>query len=481
MEEKVKGVPDEIKAVARPDNTKIKKSGNNYYVVERTCKYIDGRRVPVETATLGKIVDGKYVAYSEKRIPNKKLSLADCDIKIWGSVKFFDDLSKPILDDLLKIFDSSDANRIYTMALLRAIFGNIVNRDLKFKYETSFISELYKDIPLSEKAICDYLDLLGRNINKIYEFSRNRLSLLDENSKVAIDGMLKDCQCNTSDFCRWSRKCKTKGTKDINIIVAFDINTGEPISYKIYQGNMLDKTAFSDFLATFPSDKYFVLADKGFLDSASTEELINMNSNYIIPLKRNDKIAKECISKINNVLETKDGLVLYGTMEKNGKYYYAFRDIENEENEKKGYIKNARKNNNFDIANYEKKKESFGTIVFETNKKLTALEVYNSYDERWNIEITFNFYKNIVCLDRVTIQDDTSIIGSEFINFISTIISCKAKKKFKELELDKKYSYKQIIQYLNEIKKIKDPINKNWVECKTLAYVHNLGEILKLF
>ncbi len=122
----------------------------------------------------------------------------------------------------------------------------------------------------------------------------------------------------------------------------------------------------------------------------------------------------------------------------------------------------------------------FGTIVFESNKELTPLEVYSAYEERWNIEVNFNFYKNIVMLDRVNVEDDTSIIGSEFINFISSIISCKVKKDLKDKGISKDYSYKQTLSYLNEMKQIKNPSNNTWVHCKTLKYINELAQKLKL-
>ncbi len=314
MEEKIKGIPQEILNVERPKGTKVKKSGNNYYVVKRTSVYVDGKRKPVEVGTVGKIIDGVYVPYDEIKKVRTSLSFTDCDIKTWGSIEYFDKISKSIYDDLLSVFDENDATRIYVMALLRSVFGNIVNRDMKFKYDTSFLSEKYKNIPHGEKSISNYLDLLGKNYNRLVEFSRNKISKLNSETKIAIDGMLKDCQCKTSDFTKWSRKCKTKGTQDISIIVAYDIKSGEPIAHKIYPGNMIDKTAFEDFLSTFPSDKYFCLADKGFNDTLSKEKIISMNSNYIISLNRNDSMAKLCIKEIKNILDLKDENILYGTL-----------------------------------------------------------------------------------------------------------------------------------------------------------------------
>lgn len=101
------------------------------------------------------------------------------------------------------------------------------------------------------------------------------------------------------------------------------------------------------------------------------------------------------------------------------------------------------------------------------------------YDKRWNIETFFGFYKNIVGLNNVRVDGDLSIIGTEFINMISTIISLKLKKKFIEKGLDKKYSFSQIMNYLDQLKKFKDS-SKSWKDTTTLKYISELKETLEL-
>lgn len=101
------------------------------------------------------------------------------------------------------------------------------------------------------------------------------------------------------------------------------------------------------------------------------------------------------------------------------------------------------------------------------------------YDRRWEIETFFGFYKNIVGLNEVRVQGDLSVIGTEFINMISTIISLKLKRKFMEKGLDRKYSFSQIMNYLDQIKKYRDSDN-GWKDTTTLKYISELRETLEL-
>nr|WP_307927259.1 hypothetical protein [Mycoplasmopsis bovis] len=48
------------------------------------------------------------------------------------------------MEKLLTHFDSSTAYKLYVIAILRCAYPKAVNRDLKFYYETSFMSELFK-------------------------------------------------------------------------------------------------------------------------------------------------------------------------------------------------------------------------------------------------------------------------------------------------------------------------------------------------
>ena len=76
-------IPDEILAVERPKNTRVKAGPKGtYYVIARTCIYKNGRNVPKELGVVGRIIDGKYV-------PNPVKKDENIDIKKYGTVALF--------------------------------------------------------------------------------------------------------------------------------------------------------------------------------------------------------------------------------------------------------------------------------------------------------------------------------------------------------------------------------------------------------
>ncbi len=472
-------IPQEILDVERPSNTRVKKNGNHYDVIKRTCVYKNGRRVPKELGKIGEIIDGKYHKITKEKLAS--LSFSNIDIKEYGRTELCHKLGNSILDSLRTCFSEKDSQQIYVMALLRSAYSHITDRDMKYRYETSYISNHFPNIHLSEAYICNFLELLGRNYNKLNEFMQKRLDERDTDCITIVDGMLKDTTGRESSFVQWSRKSRTKGTKEISLLYAFDAIKGEPICHKVYQGNMLDMSSFEDFIDKFALKDCIVLGDKGFLSKDNVESLKKKNGvRFIFPMKINDKRINELnLLSYQGTFLDGDDIIEFSKVQNNEIYYYCFKNNTDASNERKGYLLNLQKNGNYSKEKIDDKDEQFGVICFESDQDMNPKEIYSMYGKRWEIENFFGFYKNIVGLNNVRVEGDLSIIGTEFINMISTIISLKLKKKFMEKKLDKKYSFSQIMNYLDQMKKFKD-LDGTWKDTTTLKYISELKETLEL-
>ncbi len=73
-----------------------------------------------------------------------------------------------------------------------------------------------------------------------------------------------------------------------------------------------------------------------------------------------------------------------------------------------------------------------------------------SYHARWQIELVFDFYKNTEQLDQTCVQNDYSVIGNEFINTITSIITNRMIQKAEKAGLLKENTYGEILDDLNE-------------------------------
>lgn len=112
-------------------------------------------------------------------------------------------------------------------------------------------------------------------------------------------------------------------------------------------------------------------------------------------------------------------------------------------------IEQSKIKQNFDSDKYAKKCPCFGTLVLESDLDLSLLAAYKAYEDRWKIELVFDFYKNEINLDETRVQSDFSVQGSEFINYISTVLTCRIINKATNTGVLKQLAYKDLISDLS--------------------------------
>lgn len=99
-------------------------------------------------------------------------------------------------------------------------------------------------------------------------------------------------------------------------------------------------------------------------------------------------------------------------------------------------------------------KVKFGSIVLECDMDLPAEIAYKAYEKRWEIEIVMRFYKSACEFDETRVQDDYSVIRSEFCDFLSTLLTFRLIKAFDQAQLLEGRTYKKILSILIRAKKV---------------------------
>ena len=473
-------IPKEILDVERPKSTRVKFFKGRYLVIKRTSKRVGDRVVPVELGTIGEIIDGKYVEIRKEPRRNKDGS-KNIELKDYGEFALCDKAGCGILEDLKEIYDLPDAIRLYTIALLRAADHNIKNRDIQLAYETSYISEVYKNVHLSENTVSEFLEKTGKAYGHISLFMQKRIQEYSGRDMV-VDGMLKDCNSETDTFSEYSRKGSKKGSKDMSLIYAYSPQTGEPIAAKPYPGNMLDLTSIEDFITEYKVHSGLIVMDKGFYSKNSITKIRDMGLSYIVPLKQSSKKISEnsMDTDITSILEDYlDAHILYKKKKVSEDcYLYAFRDPKGAYDQEIGFLTRTRKKGTYSEEKYLSKQSEFGLIVFESNSDLDPIDVYSAYSKRWEIEVLFDFYKNIVELKNVRVHGDYRTYATEFINFLSVLISCRVRNLLASCGINKKYSYRQVFHYLSKAKKVRLPGEQPWHSTMTVKYIQELMSVL---
>ena len=466
-------VPAEILAVKRPRNTFVVAYGKNKdrYAVRKYagCRYDHGRHIPVKGPTIGHIRDGKYIP-TESDPSFAPPQTPQTDLKDWAGAVLCDRLFGDVLSDLRREYADDEALKIWCIAVLRVCNPGAADYELKDLYDASFLSELHPGVALSRNTVGGLHKEVGRTCSRIVRFMRRRAESIAPGSNVLLDGTLKSDESHVNSLSDFSRKARTKGSRDISVLYAFDLDRMEPVCSKCYPGNMLDLTAYGVFVRECGIKRGVIVADKGFPASAAAEcRRENPDLHYLNPLKRNSTLAKaHGMLDFDGVLPDREGISFRKARVAGGrKWLYSFRDAERAHAEDAAYLARARKDGAYDHAAYRDACASFGTIVLECDLDLDPALVYKMYEDRWQIEIVMRYYKAACQFDETRVHSDYSVIGSEFCDFLASVLTFRLIKAFDKAKLLEKRTYSRLMSLLRRAKKIRIGDSGQWLRVRT--------------
>ena len=480
-------VPDSVRRVVRPLNTVVVDTGNDgpkrYAVRERSfVKYIAGKNPqPHNGKTIGYISDGVFVP----RVAKTAKQGAEC--LSYGASALVYSLTRDLYSDLLNIYPIEDAVRLMVLSTLKVLKPHLPNSRMRAEYERTFVSVFYPGAKISENTITKFLNAVGMDGQKRRAFYRMRILSMTADHHIAIDGSLIQDTSIVNDLSAFSRKARVKGCKDISLLYAYDIEKGEPICADLFPGNSIDATSYREFITRNEIDRGIIVADKGFPPKEIYDVLKSKPQlHYLTPLKRNDKrIEQFKMHRHEGVLEGYGKPVSYKKCAlPNGRFLYAFQDTKKAGIEHTTYVTNAAKKGTFDQADYEQRKSSFGTIVFESDQDLPAKTIYMCYEDRWKLELVFRHYKNDTGFDTTNVQGDFAVMGETFVNLLSSIATCRILERLRQTNLLKEMTYGDLMDDLSSawrnVNASENPQRDDGGWIHTLKCVHEELEALGL-
>lgn len=468
-------VPADIRAVKRPKNTIVDDSGREgpkrYAVRERTStKYVPGGNPqPRNGKVIGHIINHEYVPV------NKPVAEKGPDMLSYGASALVKSVVGDLFQDLLSVFDASEVYSMISMATLQVIKPKITLGRMSTHYKRTFVSRDYPGAAMSKNHLSDLLQRIGQDGKKRQAFYQLRLARTAEDHHIAIDGTLKQDNSTVNDLSAFSYKGRTRGRKEVSVLYAYDIELMEPVCAEVFPGNSIDPSSYPAFIRDNDIRKGIIVADKGFPPSKIKDELAKRPElHFLTPIKRNDiRIADNDMLSFEGVLQGIEAHVVYKKKQiKGGRFLYAYRDSRKAAIEETDYLAKAANKQNFNPQKYEKKSDLFGVIVFESDQDLDPKTAYLCYDDRWLLELVFNRYKNDECLDQTNVQGDFSVIGAEFINFISTVATCRIIRKARQAGLLDHMSYGDMMDDLSSAWRLADAPEK--AKTSDGCWVHTL-------
>lgn len=293
---------------------------------------------------------------------------------------------------------------------------------------------------------------------------RTRASRVPANHSVAVDGTLKSYESDSNPLSDFSRKALISGSRDISVMFAYDVDEMEPVCSQVNAGNITDLGAFRGFMETNRITRGMVITDKGFsLNAARKVFMDNPDLHFVMPLRRDSKVISEYnVLRTDSALKNRYGISCRKVRMNDGRFLYGFRDTETAKNEEQQWLNNHR---DYDPAELEEFRRNAGTIVFVSDVDAPAESVYAAYEERWELEVMFRFYKHILKFDETRVHSPESTVGTEFVNFLSVIMMCRLRKAFFSVgELQKK-SYRSNMKLLSKARMVRTDTDGEWGLC----------------
>ena len=235
-------VPESIRKY-KPKGTMVKRISGYYYVYEyASFMGEDGKRHTKMGKVIGSIKEG--IGF----IPNDSFN---CDTEIstleFGEYAVVLANSSRTISLLRECFNPSDALRIYVVAVIHFVQGFTYMRDIHTYYEMSYLSLKYPSLKLGYDALSSLLDSLGRRQENVLRLEEKLIT--DSSRQIAVDGHVIGNCSSENDLSEKGYKFGKLGEAQINLLMAYDVNTGIPLLSRIYEGGSLDKVSVKDLLA----------------------------------------------------------------------------------------------------------------------------------------------------------------------------------------------------------------------------------------
>jgi hypothetical protein len=467
----------------RKPGTELRFINGKYYLYAVNSKYdpVLKRAKKITGKLLGKITEKDGFIISSKDTLRQKaerhIIIDTLTTKEYGSQQLVQQLASKQITALEQVF-GEDAKPLFLFAFFR-LTEQAPIKNVPFYFMHSFLSEVWKDVKITDKTISQMLRRVGSSREKIMEYQKYFIRdgekiLLDMTHIISNSRNMEGSQVGYSNSISFDPQ--------VNLMYLFSAQQYEPVYYRLLPGNIRDVKAFTLTMQECKLKNVTLIADKGFYSKKNVNILDQAELNYIIPLQRGNKlIAYPLHDKTDKKIwdgyftfnekiiwcKTKDNVTLY----LNQNLQIA---------EEKDYLKRVEaEKENYTMDGFYQKQSHFGTLALINNdSKKTAEDVYVQYKSRTNVETMFDAMKNILDADRTYMQNDQALEGWMFVNHIALQCYYLIYQQLVANKLIKKYSVTDFLKFTHRVKKIK--INGKWELAEITKPIQNLLEKIKL-
>lgn len=251
------------------------------------------------------------------------------------------------------------------------------------------------------------------------------------------------------------------------LLYLYDALSLEPLYYRLLPGNIREVSAMHNTIRISGMEECMFIADKGFFSESNIEELEKMSMQYIIPLRRNNRLipyaALEKVEQSENYFNFSKRFIFHThTLNLGNRKLDLFLDGKLREQEKTDYLGRIESlPESFSKPKFNDKLQSMGTLALLHNTSFSPRDLYVEYKNRGEIEQYFDHFKNTINASCSHMQREESLEGWMFINHISMQLIYGLFRILKTTPLNKKqmmihrYSINDTIEHMKSIKQIR--------------------------
>ena len=428
-------VPESIRKM-KPPGTMVKNISGYYYVYEyKTETDESGKRKTVMGKSIGTIKTGKGFVPNDNYA--RDIEMTSMEFGQYAPVLAN---SQNTLQLLEEFFNPIDASRIYCTAVIHFINGFTYLTEVSRYYEMSYLSLKYPGLKLGYKALSALYDDLGRRQTNVLAMEAALVSR--SSHQMAIDGHVIGNVSNENELSAQGYKFRKLGEPQVNLLMAYDVNTGIPLISRVFDGALSDKLSVKDLVNEVEIRDMLFIVDRGFY-SASNLELFTQNGNsYIIPIPNSNNLTKDAVEDLFFTKrfvykkEKKASVVEYKETVESKYRVLVFRDLNEAAEEQANYLRYVELGHkSYTLEKFEEIKDLLGVTVLQTSLfDKTPQEIYELYKRRWKIETYFNYFKNSADYNALHIPDYYKMQGLAFIMLVEALIYHDFKEAMKSVK-----------------------------------------------
>jgi transposase len=371
---------------------------------------------------------------------------------------------------------------IVSLAFIRLLYKSPI-KNVGFYFSHSYLSELYPEVTLPEKKVRALYKKIGVSREQVASFMSR---FVKENDTVLIDATNLITHSRKMEIAHMGYNSKQEYEPQINIMFLFSASMQLPVFYRVLPGNVREVSAFRLTMEEARAYQTIIIADKGFYSEDNVNTLDTFQSQYIIPLRRNNTLIDYTALSIpgnagfDGYFSYRDRFIWHKTTHFENKRVLLFFDQSLRTREEFDYLYRIKSHpEEYTLENYQHKLLSFGTIALYSNiKDKSPEDTFSYYKIRGNIETMIDAFKNTLEADNSYMQDEQAFNGWMFINFIALQWYYQVYQLLSQQNLIKRYSPADIFDILKEVRKVK--INGNWVLAETTKATKDLLEKINI-